>query len=203
MEDGEEWVHNSHVHPSLEVRKAINGRGMFVKAGHHITKDEVLVVWTGRIVNHEEVKRLQPPDDDYFLQIYDDLFQIPFVLGKREPAVSGVQNSLLFLIQIILTTNNTLLPKQDFVNHSCEPSGGLRGEAVLVAMRDIKEGEEITFDYATTECIDGEWECLCGTPACRGTIRGTDWKLLSLQERYGEYWSLFLLRKIKGLDQAK
>ena len=89
------------------------------------------------------------------------------------------------------------------MNHSCEPNGGLRGEAVLVAMRDIKEGEEITFDYATTECIDGEWECLCGTPACRGTIRGTDWKLLSLQERYGEYWSLFLLRKIKGLDQAK
>ena len=35
----------------------------------------------------------------------------------------------------------------DMLNHSCEPNAGLRGSSLLVAMREIGVGEEITFDY--------------------------------------------------------
>lgn len=40
-----------------------------------------------------------------------------------------------------------------YLNHSCNPSAGLKGtrSLKLYAMRDIAPGEEITIDYSTTE----------------------------------------------------
>ena len=47
-------------------------------------------------------------------------------------------------------------PKGGFINHHCDPNAEvllLKGEeaAFLIAKRNIKKGEEITFDYETTE----------------------------------------------------
>jgi SET domain len=39
-------------------------------------------------------------------------------------------------------------PVMLFINHSCEPNVGFAGNTVLVAMRDISPGEELTTDYA-------------------------------------------------------
>jgi SET domain-containing protein len=61
----------------------------------------------------------------------------------------------------------------DEVNHACDPNTGfVAGDLVLVALRDIAPGEEITFDYATAMNEAG-WQipCRCGGPTCRGTIR--------------------------------
>jgi hypothetical protein len=59
-----------------------------------------------------------------------------------------------------------------FLNHSCAPNAALRGRT-LVALRDIGRGDEITFDYATTEYeMAAPFPCGCGAPACRGVIRG-------------------------------
>jgi hypothetical protein len=62
----------------------------------------------------------------------------------------------------------------DYVNHSCDPNTGIRledGRIILFALRTIKSGEEITFDYATTQ-EGGFWtmNCCCESPACRMTI---------------------------------
>jgi SET domain-containing protein len=38
-------------------------------------------------------------------------------------------------------------PVMLFLNHSCEPNVGFAGNIVLVAMRDISPGEELTTDY--------------------------------------------------------
>jgi SET domain-containing protein len=60
-----------------------------------------------------------------------------------------------------------------YSNHSCEPNAGIRGLFKLVALRDIEAGEEITWDYDTTE--NSEWqleECKCGSAQCRKNIRG-------------------------------
>jgi len=41
----------------------------------------------------------------------------------------------------------------DFFNHSCDPNAGLQidGQKVwLVAIKNITQGEEITWDYSTT-----------------------------------------------------
>jgi len=41
----------------------------------------------------------------------------------------------------------------------------------------LKKGEEVTYDYGTTEC-NPKWrmECRCGLECCRGTITGDEWK---------------------------
>lgn len=62
----------------------------------------------------------------------------------------------------------------DYVNHSCDPNSGIRsedGRIILFALRAIKSGEEITFDYATTQ-EGGFWTmtCCCESPSCRRTI---------------------------------
>jgi hypothetical protein len=58
-----------------------------------------------------------------------------------------------------------------YLNHSCEPNAALVG-LTLVALRPIGEGEEITFDYNTTEFeMSTPFMCQCGH--CGGAlIRG-------------------------------
>ncbi len=59
-----------------------------------------------------------------------------------------------------------------FLNHACEPNAAFRG-LTLVAMRAIRQGEDITFHYATTEYEMAEpFHCRCGSPLCLGEIRG-------------------------------
>jgi uncharacterized protein len=60
----------------------------------------------------------------------------------------------------------------NYINHSCNPNGGIQGKTRFRAMRDIRKGEEITMDYSTTECSPlWEMKCLCGEKNCRKTIR--------------------------------
>lgn len=62
----------------------------------------------------------------------------------------------------------------DYVNHSCDPNAGVRddqGRIVLFALKGIENGDEITFDYATTQA-GRHWTitCHCGSAICRRTI---------------------------------
>ncbi len=59
-----------------------------------------------------------------------------------------------------------------FLNHSCEPNSRVDGRA-LRAMRTIAEGEQITFDYTTTEASMAEpFQCGCASANCLGHVRG-------------------------------
>lgn len=58
-----------------------------------------------------------------------------------------------------------------FVNHSCSPAMRGLGPDMMIAVRPIEIGEELTCDYA--EC-NTELVCKCGMPTCRGTVRGRD-----------------------------
>jgi hypothetical protein len=83
------------------------------------------------------------------------------------------------------------------VNHSCEPNTGMGGNILLVSMRDITAGEELTIDYALfLGDPDFTMDCHCGAAACRGTVRGTDWMRPDLQERYRGWFSWWLQQKI-------
>ena len=55
-----------------------------------------------------------------------------------------------------------------FLNHSCEPNGAMAGPRTLVALKNIKKGDEITVDYSLTD-PDPNWrmECKCGAKTCR------------------------------------
>jgi hypothetical protein len=61
----------------------------------------------------------------------------------------------------------------DFLNHSCRPNLGFEnGSLMLYALRDIKAGEELSFDYSTTMNEFG-WsiKCRCRAENCRGTVQ--------------------------------
>jgi len=59
------------------------------------------------------------------------------------------------------------------VNHSCEPAMRGVGPEVMIAVRDLAPGDELTCDYA--ECnTDPPMTCLCGSPTCRGSVSGVD-----------------------------
>jgi hypothetical protein len=61
-----------------------------------------------------------------------------------------------------------------FLNHSCDPSVFVdTTRRVLVALRPIAPGDELTFFYPSTEWAMAEpFRCQCGAAACLGTIAG-------------------------------
>ncbi len=85
------------------------------------------------------------------------------------------------------------------VNHSCAPNVGMGGNILLVAVREIGTGEEVTIDYALF-LGDPEFvmDCNCGTEACRGTITGDDWRRPELQVRHRGRFAWWIQRRIDG-----
>lgn len=154
------------------------GKGIFAK--DDIPKDEIVAVSGGYIMTWDECKQL-PQNLEYLsYQVEEHLF----IGVKRDDEVEDNQ----------------------MFNHSCDPNLGQRGQLSMVAMRDIRKGEELTCDYATILCrIDGydlfEMECECGSENCRGVITDDDWKRPELQEKYKGYFQFFLEEKINKLKK--
>jgi len=72
------------------------------------------------------------------------------------------------------------------MNNSCDPNTWWRGSVRLVARRDIATGEEVTYDYSTTDIDNAfEMECSCGSRLCRGTVSNRDYLDSAWQRRYG------------------
>ena len=58
-----------------------------------------------------------------------------------------------------------------------DEDGDSRGDKVFIeALRDIKAGEELTYNYGITLAerhtakLKEIWECRCGSPKCTGTM---------------------------------
>jgi SET domain-containing protein len=168
----------SYLSPKTEVRESkIHGRGLFATAD--IAKDEIVVVKGGHIVDRKTLReQITPRLGPVEIQIDDDLFIAPVTEEEREL-------SMLYL------------------NHSCDPNLGVRGEITFAAMRDIRAAEELTHDWAMTDDDDYSVECNCGVPDCRKTLTGKDWQRPNLQERYAGYFSAYLARKIALLEGAR
>ncbi len=61
-----------------------------------------------------------------------------------------------------------------YLNHACTPSTHVHAPTrSLRASRALAVGDEITFDYTTTEAELAEpFQCACGSSQCLGTVRG-------------------------------
>jgi hypothetical protein len=164
----------SYLSPKCQVVEAPEKGGHAVRAVAPVRAGEVVAVWSGGILTTAELAALPEEYREHSVQVEEGLFLTSFV--PDDPA--------------------------DFINHSCDPNAGMSGQIVLVAMRAIAEGEEITFDYAMT---DGdpydEFACACQGPLCRGRVTGDDWRLPELWRRYAGYFSPYLQRRIDGLRQ--
>ena len=146
----------------------IEGRGLIAVAP--IAKDEIVAIKGGHIVDtatlHSLPERLRNSD----VQIADGFHLVALEEAEYESVML-------------------------FLNHSCEPNVGFAGNTVLVAMRAINRGEELTTDYALFDDYEGEMKCRCGTGSCRRTINGRDWQRPELQLKYREYFSWYLQRR--------
>ena len=141
-------------------------------ATEQITAGEVVAAFGGRCVTRDEFDLLPASQQVRSLQIEENLY----IAGAPEPEPA------------------------DFINHSCQPNCALSGNVILIAARDIEAGEEVTYDYATTDGSDyDEFECLCGSASCRGKVSGHDWMLPELQLRYRGSFSPYLARRIAAL----
>src|SRR3981081_4050681 len=147
----------------------IEGRGLVAVAP--IARDEIVAIKGGHIVDTATLRSLPERLANSDVQIADGFHLVALEEAEYEPVML-------------------------FINHSCEPNVGFAGSIVLVAMRDISAGEELTTDYALFDDYDGAMECRCGPRSCRGTVSGRDWQRPDLQRKYGGYFSSYLLRRL-------
>ena len=149
--------------------------GVFTK--NKIKNGAVVCVLGGKIYTVDFEKKLPQKLRDNGMQITDDLV-IGFT-SKKELDISA------------------------FFNHSCEPNLGINGQIVIVAIRDIKAGEQLFLDYAMV--LGGKekysFSCNCKTHECRGVITNNDWKISALQKKYQGYFQYYLEEKIKKINK--
>jgi len=105
--------------------------------------------------------------------------------------------------QIDETTHVQLDKISRTINHSCEPNMGIRNNILraydFIALRDIKKGEEITWDYETTEYISiAVKTCLCNSRNCRRVLRGFKYRANELLKKYGIYVADYLKLSVIG-----
>lgn len=98
----------------------------------------------------------------------------------------------------------TLSEECMFFNHSCDPNCGFQAldSSLVVAIRDIEPGEELTYDY---QCMDTEasfydgLHCKCGSFKCRGVLRFDQYRNIDWQNAYYKYSGAYVKRKIDEL----
>lgn len=77
---------------------------------------------------------------------------------------------------------------EKYMNHSCDPNTWWADDDTMVARRDIHAGEEITYDYATTEIsLPFQMTCCCGSALCRGQVTHLDYRRTDWQARFGDH----------------
>jgi uncharacterized protein len=149
----------------------IQGRGLFATAP--IPAGEIVAIKGGHIVDTATLRGLPALLRNSEIQIADGFHLVALSEDEYEPVML-------------------------FINHSCDPNVGFAGNVVLVAMRDIGAGEELTTDYALFDDSEEQMECRCGAAGCRGVIDGRDWQRSDLQSKYGRYFSAYLRQRMPG-----
>ncbi len=162
----------AYISPKLEPVNLPEKGGYGLVARAPVAAGERLLVWGGAIMDAQQLETLSALQRRRSVQVEEGLYLVTPTLD--EPA--------------------------DFINHSCDPNAGIHGQLVVVAMRDITPGEEVTFDYAMTDTTPyDEFLCSCDTPYCRGRVSADDWMRPDLQERYRGFFSHYIQKRIEAL----
>jgi uncharacterized protein len=159
-----------HLAEGLVARRS-RSEGFGVVTTRPIAKGSLLCVWGGRVVDTEAMLALPEMRRRYAVQIDDDHYLVTPLLG---------------------------IGAADLINHSCDPTALLVGADTLLARRDLLPGDEVTYDYATSDANPHHgFVCRCSAATCRGRVTGDDWRHPGLQATYGEAFSPYLLRRIR------
>ncbi|MFA5596416.1 MAG: SET domain-containing protein-lysine N-methyltransferase [Pusillimonas sp.] len=140
-----------------EVRKsALHGNGVF--AARDIPEGTCIFEYLGERISPEEADARHPTNPD-------DPFHTFFFSTSGGLVIDGGVDG-----------NDAR-----WINHACAPNceaqENAKGTRVfIVALRDIKRGEELFYDYGLvlegrrTKKRQQEYQCLCGHDTCRGTM---------------------------------
>jgi uncharacterized protein len=163
----------SYLSPKSRVGESrIEGKGLFAR--RRIRKGEIVAIKGGHVYDARALARVRGRIAVSYIQIADGFF-----IGALT-AAEVARNKL-------------------FINHSCAPNLGIRGQIVFVALRDIAAGEELTYDWAMEENRAHRTRCRCGARRCRRVLTGRDWKIARLQRRYRGFFSAYLEDKIRAV----
>jgi uncharacterized protein len=143
----------------IEARNSpIHGRGVYAVAP--IRKGARIIEYLGERISHAEA------DARYERKGDDDGHTFLFIASSRTVIDAGVDGN-----------------DARFINHTCSPNCEtvIEGSRVYIdAIRNIKPGEELGYDYQLTwESTDDPAElalyaCRCGAKRCRGTMLDVD-----------------------------
>jgi SET domain-containing protein len=123
------------------LNSPIHGRGCF--AGKNITAGARILEYTGRHISLKEA------NERYWERPTTYLFAL-----NDGTVIDG-------------------LGIASFVNHSCDPNCRAEeddGRVWICSLRDIKVGEELTFDYKLKNSGLMSMPCRCGSRNCRGSM---------------------------------
>lgn len=124
----------------VRVKRSATGKGLF--AEERIPKGACIIEYTGRPVSEEEQERIS---GKYLFEV------------SKKVTIDG----------------NVSSNKARYINHSCAPNceaDGPSGRVFILALRTIKPGEELTYDYGE-EYFDEHIKpkgCRCAT--CGGAV---------------------------------
>jgi len=172
--------YSSHPHIRLQECPGDKGKGLFAVA----PIEEGEEVWAADPQSHPTGKVWRLPEDALNEDL-EWLWHWAYRCGENE--CFGPRDR-----------DDPLLEATYYQNHSCDPTTWWATPFVLVARRRIEAGEEITYDYATSECEDEELGlsyCECESPLCRKILRGEDYLNPDLIERYGSHFMPYLIQR--------
>jgi SET domain-containing protein len=139
----------------IQVRRSgVHGKGVF--ALQDLAEGETLIEYVGEIISWDEAQDRHPhdpkdPNHTFYFHVNED---------KVIDALHGGNSSR-------------------WINHSCDPNceADEDNERVFIkALRNIKAGEELNYDYGLiidepyTKKLLAEYPCWCGAKNCRGTL---------------------------------
>jgi SET domain-containing protein len=130
-------------------RSHIDGKGVF--AAQPIKKGTRIIEYTG-----EKISRQDATERVARGNVYVFFFDIHYDIDGNTP------------------TN-----RARYINHSCDPnciSDIIAGRIWIIALRDIQQGEELTYDYGLE--LEGyeQRPCRCGAKVCCGYIVGQEYR---------------------------
>jgi len=138
-------------------RSHIHGWGLFTKV--ELPKDSMIVEYMGEIVRRSVADT-----------------------REKQYEISGEGSCYMFRLDFERIVDATKIGcMARFMNHSCQPNAyakiisveteqlGWDKKIMVFSSRDIKAGEEITYDYKF-QVEDGSLKCTCGAPNCIGRM---------------------------------
>lgn len=146
-----------------EVRgSTIHGRGVY--ATRDIAAEEKIIEYVGELIDKAEGGRRGSAQQKHARETGDAAVYI-FNVNKNYDLDGNFPWNTARLI-----------------NHSCEPNceAWASGKKIFIhALKDIKQGEELTFDYGfDVDCFE-DHPCLCGRASCVGYIVSREqWNVL-------------------------